>query len=161
MGRRNRKRYISSRTASATQGRHEAAGKPFAAQVGGILNEIDDQISLITRQNRESPSIVHPRFALGYVIGCSNKEVDMKRAFNIAVVILLAYLIAGRALMHAQAGVTGSITCESGANLVRLDALKKGFSESASVGQSENFLSSCLVTGEGRVGDLVAHEVAR
>jgi len=85
----------------------------------------------------------------------------MKRAFNIAVVILLAYLTAGRALMHAQAGVSGSISCESGANLVRLDALKKGFSENASVGQSENFLSACLVTGEGHVGNVVAHEVTR
>lgn len=81
----------------------------------------------------------------------------MKRAFNIAVVILLAYLITDRALMHAQAGEKGSITCQQGADLVRSNASGKGFSEIASAGQGENFLSACLVSGGGRVGSLVAH----
>jgi len=58
------------------RGRPEATGKHFVAQVRGILNQIEDRISLITRQNRESPSIGLPGFALGFAIGCSNKEVD-------------------------------------------------------------------------------------
>jgi hypothetical protein len=37
----------------------------------------------------------------------------MRRVFNIAVLMLLAYLTVGRALTHAQAGEEGSISCES------------------------------------------------
>lgn len=82
----------------------------------------------------------------------------MRRAFNIAVLMLLAYLTVGRAMTHAQAGEEGSISCERGAEMVRLDAMGKGFSEAASGGQGQNFLSSCLVTGEARFGSLVAHD---
>jgi hypothetical protein len=79
----------------------------------------------------------------------------MRRVFNIAVLMLLAYLTVGRALTHAQAGEEGSISCERGAEMVRLGAMDKGFSEAASSGQGQNFLSSCLVTGEARVNDQV------
>jgi hypothetical protein len=79
----------------------------------------------------------------------------MRRVFNIAVLMLLAYLTAGRALTHAQAGEEGSISCERGAEMVRLGAMDKGFSEAASSGQGQNFLSSCLVTGEARVNDQI------
>jgi hypothetical protein len=79
----------------------------------------------------------------------------MRRVFNIAVLMLLAYLTAGRALTHAQAGEEGSISCERGAEMVRLGAMDKGFSEAASSGQGQNFLSGCLVTGEARVNDQV------
>ncbi|MGF6535672.1 MULTISPECIES: hypothetical protein [Paraburkholderia] len=82
----------------------------------------------------------------------------MRRVFNIAVLMLLAYLTAGRALTHAQAGEEGSISCAKGAELVRLGAMDKGFSDAASSGQGQNFLSSCLVTGEGRVNNLVARD---
>ncbi|MGF6602445.1 hypothetical protein P3T23_007197 [Paraburkholderia sp. GAS448] len=82
----------------------------------------------------------------------------MRRLFNIAVFALLAYLIADRAMVHAQAGESGSITCQKGAELVKLDALGKGFGETASSVQGENFLSSCLVTGQGRVGNLIARD---
>jgi hypothetical protein len=82
----------------------------------------------------------------------------MRRVFNIAVLMLLAYFTAGRALTHAQAGEAGSITCEKGAEMVRTAAEAKGFSEAASSTQGQNFLSSCLVTGEARVGDLVARD---
>jgi hypothetical protein len=80
----------------------------------------------------------------------------MRRAFNIAVLMLLAYLTVGRALTHAQVGEGGAVSCEKGAELVRLGALGKGFSEVASSGQSQNFLSSCLVTGEARFNDVIA-----
>jgi hypothetical protein len=36
--------------------------------------------------------------------------------------------------------------------------MKKGFGDIASSAQGENFLSSCLVTGRGQVGDLIARE---
>jgi hypothetical protein len=79
----------------------------------------------------------------------------MRRVFNIAVLMLLAYLTVGRALTHAQAGEEGSISCERGAEMIRLGAMDKGFSEAASSGQGQNFLSGCLVTGEARVNDQV------
>ncbi|MGA3247097.1 MAG: hypothetical protein ABSD12_02805 [Paraburkholderia sp.] len=79
----------------------------------------------------------------------------MRRVFNIAVLMLLAYLTAGRALTHAQAGGGGSISCERGAEMVRLGAMDKGFSEAASSGQGQNFLSGCLVTGEAHVTDQI------
>ncbi|CAH2774790.1 MAG: FIG00455577: hypothetical protein [uncultured Paraburkholderia sp.] len=73
----------------------------------------------------------------------------MRQVFNIAVVLLLGYLLADRALMRAQAGEMGTITCHQGAALVKSDALKKGFGEVGAASQGENFLSSCLVTGRG------------
>jgi len=82
----------------------------------------------------------------------------MRQAFNIAVVLLLGYLMADRALMRAQAGEFGTITCHQGAELVKASALKKGFGDVGASSQSENFLSSCLVTGRGQVGDLIARD---
>ncbi|MDR6491822.1 hypothetical protein J2797_001709 [Paraburkholderia terricola] len=82
----------------------------------------------------------------------------MRQAFNIAVVLLLGYLLADRALMRAQAGETGTITCHQGAELVKANALKKGFGDVGASSQGENFLSSCLVTGRGEVGGLVARD---
>ncbi|MBW0449554.1 hypothetical protein EN871_01120 [bacterium M00.F.Ca.ET.228.01.1.1] len=82
----------------------------------------------------------------------------MRQAFNIAVVLLLGYLMADRALMRAQAGEVGTITCHQGAELVKAKALRKGFGEAGASSQGENFLSSCLVTGRGKVGDLIARD---
>ena len=82
----------------------------------------------------------------------------MRQAFNIAVVLLLGYLLADRALMRAQAGDVGTITCHQGADLVKANAFKKGFGEAGASSQGENFLSSCLVTGRGQVGDLIARD---
>ncbi|MFL9928640.1 hypothetical protein P0D88_05060 [Paraburkholderia sp. RL18-103-BIB-C] len=82
----------------------------------------------------------------------------MRQAFNIAVVLLLGYLMADRALMRAQAGEIGTITCHQGAELVKSNALKKGFGDTGASSQGENFLSSCLVTGRGQVGDLIARD---
>ena len=82
----------------------------------------------------------------------------MRRVFNIAVLMLLAYFTVGRALTHAQAGEAGSITCEKGAEMVRVGALGKGFSDAASSSQGQNFLSSCLVTGEAHVDNMVARD---
>ncbi|WP_144107733.1 hypothetical protein [Paraburkholderia sp. BCC1886] len=82
----------------------------------------------------------------------------MRQVFNIAVVLLLGYLMADRALMRAQAGEVGTITCHQGASMVKADALKKGFGKIGALSQSENFLSSCLITGRGEVGNLVARD---
>jgi hypothetical protein len=82
----------------------------------------------------------------------------MRRAFHIAVVLLLGYLIADRAATHFQAGAPGTITCAHGAELVALDAMRKGFSEAGSTSQGEAFMSTCLVSGRARVGDLIARD---
>jgi hypothetical protein len=82
----------------------------------------------------------------------------MRQAFNIAVVLLLGYLMADRAMMRAQAGEVGTITCHQGAAMVKSDALSKGFGEIGASSQGENFLSSCLITGSGQVGKLVARD---
>jgi hypothetical protein len=82
----------------------------------------------------------------------------VRQAFYIAVVLLLGYLMADRAMMRAQAGEMGTITCQKGAELMKLEALKKGFGEAGSSSQGENFLSSCLVTGRGQVGNLIARD---
>jgi len=82
----------------------------------------------------------------------------MRQAVGIAVVLLLGYLMADRVMMRAQAGEVGTITCHQGAALVKSGALKKGFGEAGASTQGENFLSSCLVTGRGQVGDLIARE---
>ncbi|HWX10417.1 MAG TPA: hypothetical protein VNZ04_00210 [Trinickia sp.] len=82
----------------------------------------------------------------------------MRRAFHIAIVLLLGYQIADRAAMHFEAGAPGTITCAHGAELVRSDAMRKGFSEAASTSQGEAFMSNCLVSGRGRVGNLIARD---
>jgi hypothetical protein len=85
----------------------------------------------------------------------------MRRVFNIGVLMLLAYLTAGRAFTHAQAGEGSTVTCERGAEMVRQGAMDKGFSETAASSQGQNFLSGCLVTGEARINDqLLAREAS-
>jgi hypothetical protein len=82
----------------------------------------------------------------------------MRRAFNIAVVVLVGFLIADRAVMHAQAHEEGSISCTQGADLVRINALNKGFSDAAATNQGDSFKSACFVTGRAQVGDLIARD---
>ncbi|PLZ02587.1 hypothetical protein CY652_10815 [Burkholderia sp. WAC0059] len=82
----------------------------------------------------------------------------MRPAFNITVVIVLVLLVANRAIVHVQAHETGSISCAQGSELVRIEALVKGFTEIGARSQGENFLSACLVTGSGQIGGVVAHD---
>jgi hypothetical protein len=82
----------------------------------------------------------------------------MRRAFHIAIVLLLGYQIADRAAMHSQTGTPGTITCAHGAELVRSDALHMGFSDAGSTSQGEGFMSNCLVSGRGEVGNLIARD---
>ncbi|CAB3804438.1 hypothetical protein LMG28688_05976 [Paraburkholderia caffeinitolerans] len=82
----------------------------------------------------------------------------MRQAFNVGVVIILALLLANRAMTRAQAHESGSVTCTQGSELVRLDALARGFTAIGARSQGENFLSSCLVSGQAQVGKIVAHD---
>jgi hypothetical protein len=82
----------------------------------------------------------------------------MRRAFNIAVTVLVGALIADRAVMHVQAHEQGSISCNDGAETVRLGALSKGFSDAAASNQGEAFKSNCFVTGRAQLGTLVARD---
>ncbi|HVE06461.1 MAG TPA: hypothetical protein VNE00_04340 [Paraburkholderia sp.] len=82
----------------------------------------------------------------------------MRRAFNIAIVLLIGALIADRAMMRVQAHEQGSVSCADGAEAVRLGALSKGFSDAAASNQGEAFKSGCFVTGRAQVGDLVARD---
>lgn len=82
----------------------------------------------------------------------------MRQAFNVGVVIILALLLANRAITRIEAHDGGSLTCAQGSALVKAEALARGFTELGARSQGENFLSSCLVSGQGQVGDLVAHD---
>jgi hypothetical protein len=82
----------------------------------------------------------------------------MRRAVHICLIVLLGYLIADRAIVRSEAGEPGTITCEQGADRVRLDALQQGFSAAGAHSQSEAFLASCVVTGHGTVDELTARE---
>ena len=82
----------------------------------------------------------------------------MRQAFNVGVVIVVALLLANRAVTRVQAHEGGSLTCAQGAALVKTEAMARGFSEIGARSQGENFLSSCLVSGQGRVGNQIAHD---
>ncbi|MBN3786732.1 adhesin [Burkholderia sp. Ac-20353] len=73
----------------------------------------------------------------------------MRRAVHIAVIALLAYLVADRALLHAQGRDASPQACAQGAERVKYDALGRGFDDAAASSQSEAFMSGCLVTGRG------------
>jgi hypothetical protein len=82
----------------------------------------------------------------------------MRQAFNIGVVVVLALLLANRAITRIEAHESGSLTCAQGSELVKAEALGRGFTELGARSQGENFLSSCLVSGSGSVGDMLAHD---
>ncbi len=82
----------------------------------------------------------------------------MRQAFNISIVIVLALLLANRAVIRAQAHEQGALTCAQGSELVKTDAIARGFTALGARSQAENFLSNCLITGQGQVGKLVAHD---
>ncbi|HTH60389.1 MAG TPA: hypothetical protein VL689_09560 [Paraburkholderia sp.] len=82
----------------------------------------------------------------------------MRQAFNIAVVVVLALLLANRAMTRIQAHESGSLTCSQGSKLVAAQALVRGFTEIGARSQGENFLSACLVSGSASFGDIVAHD---
>jgi hypothetical protein len=82
----------------------------------------------------------------------------MRRALHIAFIVLVGYLIVNRAIIHSHAGEPGSISCARGAEIVKSEALRKGFSEAGAQSQSEAFVSHCLVSGHANVGNLIARD---
>jgi hypothetical protein len=82
----------------------------------------------------------------------------MRQAFNVGVVIILALLVANRVLTRFEAHGGHSLTCAQGSLLVKAEALARGFTEVGARSQGENFFSSCLVSGQGQVGDATAHD---
>ena len=80
----------------------------------------------------------------------------MRKAFHIAVIALLAYLVADRALLHAQGRDASSLACAQGAEQAKYDALGKGFDSAAANSQSEAFMSGCLVTGRAGADVMLA-----
>ncbi|MDR5808765.1 adhesin [Caballeronia sp. LZ019] len=74
----------------------------------------------------------------------------MKKLFNAVVFAIVAYLVADRAMLHAQARDLDASACVRGAEQVRLDALDQGFSHAAANSQGAAFRSQCLVTGGAR-----------
>ncbi|MGU7778699.1 adhesin [Burkholderia sp. PU8-34] len=73
----------------------------------------------------------------------------MRRAVHVAVFALLAYLVADRALLHAQGRDATPLACAQGSERVKHDALSRGFDDAAANSQGEAFMSACLVTGRG------------
>lgn len=71
----------------------------------------------------------------------------MKKAFNIAVFALVAYLVADRTALHAQGRDLDSASCVRHASQVEFDALGKGLSHAAASSQGEAFRAQCLVMG--------------
>jgi hypothetical protein len=80
----------------------------------------------------------------------------MRKVFHIAVIAVLAYLVADRALLHAQAHEASTFACAQGAEQTKLDALGRGFDDAAASSQGDAFRSGCLVSGRGRPTEMLA-----
>ncbi|SPB17222.1 hypothetical protein NOV72_04427 [Caballeronia novacaledonica] len=80
----------------------------------------------------------------------------MKKAFKAVVFALVAYLVADRAMLHAQGRDIGATACAQSADQIEFDALGKGFSHAAASSQREAFRSQCLVSGRSQSGEAVA-----
>ncbi|GJH11147.1 adhesin [Caballeronia novacaledonica] len=80
----------------------------------------------------------------------------MKKAFKAVVFALVAYLVADRAMLHAQGRDIGAASCAQSAAQVEFDALSKGFSQGAASSQRDAFRSQCLVSGHAQPGEAMA-----
>lgn len=80
----------------------------------------------------------------------------MRKVFNAAIFALVAYLVADRAMLHAQGRDPDMTSCVQGASQVEFDALSKGFSHAAANSQGDAFKSQCLIMGRPRAGETVA-----
>ncbi|SAK95824.1 hypothetical protein AWB79_07271 [Caballeronia hypogeia] len=80
----------------------------------------------------------------------------MKKAFNIAVFVLVAWLVADRTALHGTGRDVDAASCVRGATQVEFDALGKGFSHAAASSQGDAFRSQCLVMGGARSDEAVA-----
>ncbi|MFM0325674.1 adhesin [Caballeronia glebae] len=80
----------------------------------------------------------------------------MKKVFKAVVFALVAYLVADRAMLHAQGRDLTASACAQSAVQVEFDALSKGFSHAAASSQRDAFRSQCLVSGRSQSGETVA-----
>jgi acyl-homoserine lactone acylase PvdQ len=80
----------------------------------------------------------------------------MKKVFKAVVFALVAYLVADRAMLHAQGRDLAASACAQSAAQVEVDALSKGFSHAAASSQRDAFRSQCLVSGRSQSGETVA-----
>ncbi|MDR5745061.1 adhesin [Caballeronia sp. LZ029] len=80
----------------------------------------------------------------------------MKKAFRAVVFALVAYLVADRAMLHAQGRDIGAASCAQSAAQVEFDALGKGFSHAAASSQRDAFRSQCLVSGHAQPAEAMA-----
>jgi hypothetical protein len=71
----------------------------------------------------------------------------IRKAFHIAVLALLTWLIADRAILHAQTRDASTLTCAQRADQVRHRALDQGFGDAGASSQGDAAMSRCLVTG--------------
>ena len=74
----------------------------------------------------------------------------MQKIFKVTVLALVAYLVADRAMLHAQGGEVAAASCVERAAQVEFDALAKGFSHAAASSQRDASRSQCLVSGRAR-----------
>ena len=74
----------------------------------------------------------------------------MKKVFTAAVFALVAYLVADRAMLHAQGRDLAASSCAQSAAQIEFDALSKGFSHAAASSQRDASRSQCLVSGRAR-----------
>ncbi|EKS71184.1 MULTISPECIES: hypothetical protein [Caballeronia] len=80
----------------------------------------------------------------------------MKKTFKAVVFALVAYLVADRAMLHAQGRDLAASSCVQSAAQIEFDALSKGFSHAAASSQRDAFRSQCLVSGRAESGTAVA-----
>ncbi|WP_321795222.1 adhesin [Caballeronia sp. J97] len=80
----------------------------------------------------------------------------MKKIFKAVVFALVAYLVADRAMLHAQGRDIAATSCAQSAAQVEFDALGKGFSQAAASSQRDAFRSQCLVSGRSQPGEAMA-----
>jgi len=71
----------------------------------------------------------------------------MRKIIVLAVVVFFGFLIANKAVLHANAGEPGHVSCTAMAEQARVDSIHKGYSVAGSLSQAENVLSRCLING--------------
>ncbi len=71
----------------------------------------------------------------------------MSKIITVAVILFFGFLVANKAVLHANAGEKGSISCTKAAEMARQSSLKNGFSELGARSQAENARVRCLIDG--------------
>jgi len=73
-------------------------------------------------------------------------HIHMRQAITLLVILMLGFLVAHKAIQHAQAAnADGSQTCLQRAAAKRAESLANGFSKAGAFAQAENVLARCLI----------------